>query len=62
MPRTKEEVNSDYGNTCAKLGDIEYKILLIKNQRDELIQKLNELNMEGLELDKQEKEKENGQN
>lgn len=54
-PRAISEIQKDYGNEAAKLGDADYKIKCIEGEKAAIIQKMNDLNIEAkqrTELDK----------
>lgn len=45
-PRTAEQINQEYGNICALLGQAEHRIRIIKKQQDEFSVKLATLDLE----------------
>ena len=48
MARSVEEINKDYTNACAVLGDLEYKKSLIEKDIRTLLRNIRELNKEGV--------------
>jgi hypothetical protein len=48
MARKLEEINQEYGNVCAQLGDRVYQAAILGKQIDELRIKLGSLQDEGL--------------
>lgn len=53
MARTPEELQRDYTLTCAKAGDLQYKISQVKDELGSMHNALNKINQE---LDKLNKE------
>lgn len=46
MTRTKEQINKDYSDACAQLGDLHFKEEVIKLQKTQLLQAIEKLNNE----------------
>lgn len=51
MKRTEEQINQEYSELCAKLGDIEIKKGALDFQKNEIIKKVGALAKERNELD-----------
>lgn len=49
-PRTIEEVNQDYANTCMLLGNILYQEHIFPKKKEELLFSLESLNQEAADL------------
>lgn len=48
MARPVEDINKDYTNACAVLGDLEYKKSLIEKDIRTMLRNIRELNKEGI--------------
>lgn len=48
MARTVEEINKDYTNACAVLGDLEYKKSLLESDIRTMLRNIRNLNKEGI--------------
>lgn len=52
MPRTKEQIQAEYGKLCAVLGHNYYRLTEMKRDIEETNRKLLALNLEAMDLEK----------
>lgn len=48
--RTKEEINQEYSKVCGQYGDLEFRIIRMKEDLENLVKRLRELEKEYSEV------------
>lgn len=51
-PRSMQEIEKEYGQNAARLGDLDYKMHCFKEEKLQLVQNMSNLNKEALERKK----------